>query len=63
MDVVDIGAAVALAKKTVLPAVGAADAGQVLTVGLDGVWTTGTVTGAVISISGTTLNISGGDNE
>ena len=57
MDIVDIGAAVALAKKTVLPAASSSDAGDVLTVGQDGAWTKGAVSGAVIAVSGTTLTI------
>ena len=62
MDVVDIGAAIALAKNGgVLPATTAGDAGEALIVGADGAWTKGEITGAAITVSGTTLTISGGE--
>ena len=61
MDVVDIGAAVALAKNVILPAATAGDAGKALVVGADGTWTKGEITGAAITVSGTTLTISGGE--
>lgn len=61
MDVVDIGAAVALAKKGILPETTAGDAGEALVVGADGAWTKGEITGATIMVSGTTLTISGGE--
>lgn len=61
MDIVSIGAAVELAKKTVLPVADSGDAGEVLTVGADGTWTKGAVTDATITVSGTTLTISGGE--
>lgn len=63
MDVVDIGAALNLAKKGILPAATSTDAGEVLTVGADGSWTKGAVTGATITVDGTTLTITGGDSE
>lgn len=57
MDVITLGAALALAKKTVLPSAEAGDAGEALVVGPDGAWTKGTVTGATITVSETTLTI------
>lgn len=58
MDIVDIGAAVQRAKKTVLPSVSAADAGASLVVSSEGTWEKGEVAaGATISVSGTTLSI------
>ena len=60
MDVQALGAALALAKKTVLPAVDDSDAGAQLVVASDGTWQKGEPTSAVISVSGTTLSITGG---
>ncbi|MBO7686748.1 MAG: hypothetical protein J6V72_10200 [Kiritimatiellae bacterium] len=62
MDVVSIGAALALAKKQVLPQTTAADAGDVLAVGPDGTWTKAESANATITVSGTTLTITGGDD-
>lgn len=62
MDVVDIGAAVQLAMKTVLPSVSEADAGASLVVSSEGTWEKGeSVSGATISVSGTTLSIVTGE--
>ena len=60
MDMQTLGAALALAKATVLPKTEAGDAGEVLIVGNDGKWTAGAVTGATITVSGTTLVITSG---
>ena len=60
MDIQTLGAALALAKKTVLPQATAADAGEQLVVGNDGAWTKGTAVSAAVSVSGTTLTITTG---
>ncbi len=60
MDIQTLGAALALAKKTVLPAATAGDAGDQLIVGNDGAWTKGTAVSAAVSVSGTTLTITTG---
>lgn len=57
MDMVTLGAALALA----LPHAEAADAGALLVVGEDGKWVKGEATTATISVSGTTLTITGGE--
>ena len=59
MDMTTLGAAVALAKKVVLPTAEAADVGKVLTVGDDGKWTAGAPISATITVSGSTLVITG----
>ena len=62
MDMETLGASIALSKRiagAVLPDTTSADAGEVLTVGQDGKWTSGAVTGMVISVSGHTLSIVG----
>ncbi len=61
MDIPTLGAALSLAKKTVLPATTAGDAGAVLAVDADGKWAKAQATTAAISVSGTTLNITGGE--
>jgi hypothetical protein len=60
MDVQTLGAALALAKKTVLPKATAADAGETLVVGNDGAWTKGTAVTSAVSVNGTTLTITTG---
>lgn len=60
MDIQTLGAALALAKKTVLPAATAGDAGEVLAVGADGEWTKAAATTATIAVDGTTLTITAG---
>lgn len=58
-----LGAAIALSRRIageVLPAATSADAGEVLTVGQDGNWTSGSVTGMIISVTGHTLSIVNG---
>ena len=63
MDSATLGAALALMKSYV-PKGEAAEAGEVLTVGPDGSWTKGEVTGATITVDGTTLTITtGGESE
>lgn len=57
MDMQTLGAALALAKKTVLPAVSQEDSGMQLVVGSDGEWGKGATTTASVSVSGTTLTI------
>lgn len=60
MDTQTLGAAIAIGKRiagSILPSTTSADAGKVLTVGPDGKWVGGAVTGMVISASGHTLNI------
>lgn len=61
MDAVTIGAAVALAKSTILPPAEPADVGKVMVVGDDGSWAPGEVTGATITVTGTTLVITAGE--
>ena len=61
MDIQTLGAALALAKKTVLPAATPSDAGEVLTVGPDGTWVAGQGTTASISVVDTGLVITGGE--
>lgn len=60
MDIVTLGAALALAPKAVLPAASASDVGEALVVGADGSWEKGAVTGATITVNGTTLTITPG---
>lgn len=58
-----LGAAIALSNWIaggVLPATTSADAGEVLTVGQDGKWASGAVTGTIVSVSGHTLSIVNG---
>lgn len=61
MDIVSIGVAVELAKKTVLPQASSGDAGSQLIVDENGKWAKGEPITAAISVSGTTLTITGGD--
>lgn len=57
MDAVTLAAAVAIAKKTTLPAVTNADAGATLVVDSQGQWAKGEAVTATVSVSGTTLSI------
>lgn len=57
MDMQTLGAALALAKKTVLPSVTQEDSGMQLVVGSGGEWEKGAATTASVSVSGTTLTI------
>ena len=55
MDVETLGAAVAIAKNTVLPKAAPSDAGTTMVVGQDGKWTKGQPISASITVSGTTM--------
>lgn len=57
MDMQIIAAAVALAKKKILPAATASDAGAMLVVDSQGQWAKGEAVTATVSVSGTTLSI------
>ena len=61
MDAETLGAALALAKKTVLPAAAAQDEGAALVVGSDGEWTKGQPISATITVSDTTLVVTSGE--
>ena len=52
MDAETLGAAIALAKKKVLPTVSTEDEGATLVVGQDGKWTKGEVVSNTITVSG-----------